>query len=220
MIEIKKFEVSATKHKTLATNKELAWQIWVRVQFASGDPSNWGEFRAYAASWRRIKNRKQPDNDWHDSSLVTDTSLPLWGMNQGPPKKDGLAWRLHNDQDVEIFYKNKVPKVPRSDPKSKETLPDDGVSPNDPGARGIDFGDWHIIMSDEPSSAPIQEGDYVEYWLRAEFQIRDPQTRDVLPLRKQLFCRVRGRFPEYAYRAQVDDLHDDELPFFDSGDPS
>lgn len=238
MVEIDTFEVRAVKHPREANATDLAWKVLVYVRFREEDPRTWGEFRAYGGSWTRTINRThklrnimlnrppQPDpglrsrprRQEFDSQLVENPNLPYWGLNQGP-EGEGAKWRLGNDQHVEIFYAAVVPGVPRSDPQSAKQLPDDDNEPDDP-ATARDRGDlaelgrtWHIIARDEPSHAPVQIGDFVEYWHRGEFQIREPQTRMVLPERRQIFLRVTGKYPTYEYLRYIDSTRVD-LPAF------
>jgi hypothetical protein len=61
-----------------------------------------------------------------------------------------------------------------------------------------------IIVRDEPSKGPFQIGDFVEYWHRGEFQIRDPKTKVALPQRKQIYLRVNGTYPNWTYKKYID----------------
>jgi len=232
MVEIEAWEVEVKKNPNPeeANDESLSWKVLNKIKFKSEDPSNWGEFRAYGGSWTRVLNRThdlrdmmsddspQPNSNLkskprkrEDSSqLETDTYLPFWGLTQGPPKRSGRAWRIGNDQHMEIFYAKVVPRVPRSNPRSREKLNDDDNSPDDPKNANYreDLADlgtrWHIIARDEPSAAPFQIGDYVEYWHRGEFQIRDPKTKNVLSQRKQIYLRVHGTYPDWKYEKFID----------------
>jgi hypothetical protein len=240
-IEIDRFEVEAVKHPDADAN-ELAWKVLVKVRFRSENPQNWGEFRAYGAQWTRVINRthtvrdfmadeepeldpklkSQPRRHEVGNQLETGTHLPFWGLTQGPRRQDGLAWRLGNDQHMNILYAKVVPGVPRSDQESKKELPDDDNAPDkllgmdDPeDFDGLDA-QWHIIARDEPSYRGLQMGDFVEYWHRGEFQIRDPVTKQVLPLKKQMFLRVSGRYPAFVYSKSLDSTTLDLPPFWEA----
>lgn len=238
MVQISRFELDAVKHPTDATPSELTWKVLVKVRFQSDDPRDWGELRAYGATWTRVINRthevrnvmsedapkpdplmrSQPRREERCEQLETHTSLPFWGLSQGPRKHGGLEWRLGNDQHMDILYADVVPGVPRSNPRSTALLPDDQNPPNDLRTES-DAGDfdglgreWHVIARDEPMSSSFQLGDFVEYWHRGEFQIRDPRTRQVLSERKQLFLRVSGSYPEFTYKKHLDTTAGDLPP--------
>jgi len=235
MVEIDHFDVSAVKHPEEAANDRAVWKVVIHVKFKSNDPANWGEFRAYGASWTRILNRthrirdimedvgpvpdaslkSNPRRSETTSQLETKTTLPFWGVSGPPLQQPGLQWRLGNDQHMEIFYAKVVPGVPRSDPDSHHLLPDDDNEPDDPenpicnkvylaglGAQ------WDIVAVDMPEYSPMQAGDYLEYWHRGEFRIRDPQTGMICPQRKQLFCRVGGLYPNFVYTPAIDSVVD------------
>ncbi len=222
--DLKRFEVSAAKHED-ATAKEAMWKVFIHVRFASDDPANWGELRAYGGSWVRTLNRTHAQKDFlggdpeldstlkhnprkHEvvTQLETSTSLPFWGDVQGPKKKNDLEWRLGNDQHIEIFYAKQVKGVPRSMPKSRHFLKDDDNKPDvlakTDRPHEIDLKKWHVVGRDEPSFSPFQLGDYVEYWHHGEFHIRVPSTTKVVA-RRRLHCRVHGTYPKYEYTYYV-----------------
>ena len=233
MVEIERWDVIVTKNPDAdeANDENLSWKVLNKIRFKSADPADWGEFRAYGAMWTRTLNRTHDSRDLMSDAppkanptlrsrprkrevigqLETHTALPFWGLTLGPTKEAGRAWRLGNDQHMEIFYADVVPGVPRSDPDGSDApLQDDDNDPDD-RAEASSPGDlaglgttWHIIARDEPSSGPFQVGDFVEYWHRGEFQVRDPKTRIALPARKQIYLRVNGTFPNWSYRQSID----------------
>ena len=237
MVEIAQWQVVVCKNPVPeeANDESLSWKVLNKIKFKSGDPAEWGEFRAYGGGWTRCLNRTYDEQDVMSDSppglnpklknkprkkeiwgqLETGTYLPFWGLTLGPPKVGGLAWRLANDQHMEIFYAAPVPKVPRSKPRSKERLSDDDNEPNDSKKARCPWDltglgtDWHIIARDEPCYGPVQIGDFVEYWHRGEFQIRDPMTKQILPQRKQIYLRVNGTFPNWVYRKAIDTTEND-----------
>jgi hypothetical protein len=242
MVQIAQFELTAVKHPTDADDSELTWKVLIKVKFQDEDPANWGEFRAYGAAWTRIINRTHEIRDITEDGppkrmapgtpprrkevkgqLVQDTTLPFWGLT-GPQKgKSAPEWRLGIDQHMDILYADIVPGVPRSDPKSKTRLPDDDNKPtnirtvSDPGDfAGLKTKEWHIIARDEPTYGPVQQGDFVEYWHRGEFRVRDPKTQAFCPQRKQLWCRVRGLHPDFTYEPHIDNVVDDAPPSWET----
>jgi len=238
MVEIERWEVIVAKNPDPdeANDEQLSWKVINKIRFKSDDPAKWGEFRAYGAAWTRVLNRTHDARDLvtgeaarnsklksrprkRESAIQfeTDTFLPFWGLTLGPAKQGGRAWRLGNDQHMEIFYAQPVPGVPRSDPHSVAQLVDDDNEPDDP-AEARCPGDlaglgsaWHVIARDEPSYGTLQIGDFVEYWHRGEFQVRDPATRVVLPQRKQIYLRVNGTFPKWKYDPSIDST-EGEMP--------
>lgn len=224
--EVEKFTVDCIKHPTDATDEILAWRILINIKFKSDQPQDWGELRAYGAEWTRTLNRKYEPAEFDatrlpklDSRLkdnprksdncvqfTTHGAYPLWGVD-GPSKVDGREWRLDNDQHIEIFYQRQVSGVPRSMPKSKHMLADDRNKPDDfKRARcptEIAILKNHIVGRDEPMVSGFQIGDFVEYWHRAEFQVRVPHTT-IITARKRLYCRVSGEFPDFRYTSKVE----------------
>ena len=225
--DIETFEVKCIKHPTDATPTAPVWRILIQVRFRSDAPENWGELRAYGASWTRALNRFFEPEDFlsskpprpdpalrfnprveeRHSQLTTHGTCPPWGHAEGPKKVGDREWRLDNDQHIEIFYAKQVSGVPRSMPKSRHLLADDRNPPDRikhaERPEEIDLSSWHIVGRDEPMSSGFQPGDFVEYWHQAEFQVRVPKTTKIVA-RKRLFCRVNGLFPDLAYRAYVE----------------
>jgi hypothetical protein len=237
MVEIEHFEVSAEKHPEDAAPDRAVWKVVIHVKFKSDDPAHWGEFRAYGASWTRLLNRTHVQRNIMDdddvepapdrglksnprrkettSQLETLTTLPFWAVSGPPLQRPGLQWRLGVDQHMEIFYAKVVPGVPRSDPKSQKTLSDDDNEPDDPATplcnqaylAGLGTR-WDIVAVDMPEYSPMQVGDFIEYWHRGEFRIRDPKSGMIFPQRKQLFCRVSGLYPNFVYHPSIDSVVD------------
>ena len=46
-IEVKDFQVTASKHPQESSPSDLVWKVFVKVRFASDDPAEWGELRAF-----------------------------------------------------------------------------------------------------------------------------------------------------------------------------
>lgn len=231
MVEIAKWEVHVVKNPDFqeSNDENLSWKVINKIRFKSDDPADWGEFRAYGGQWTRVLNRthhardmlsdappalnpaqkNQPRKTETKIQLETATYLPFWGLTLGPAKESGRSWRLGDDQHMEIFYAQPIPGVPRSDPRSKNFLSDDDNTPDTPAPYDSDLAglgtEWHIIARDEPSSGPFQQGDFVEYWHRGEFQVRIPKTATVLPQRQQIYLRVNGTFPNWQYVQAIDE---------------
>ena len=67
-IVIADFEVTASKNIN-ADSTNLEWEVLVKVRFASEDPAEWGEFRAFAGGWIRSSPGKpgvEPIRTAHD----------------------------------------------------------------------------------------------------------------------------------------------------------
>jgi hypothetical protein len=224
--EVAKFEVVPEKHpsrlRAIHYGNYPKWLIRIYVKFKSDDPKDWGEFRAYGAFWCRRVNRKyqplyktggkltsdptlksSPSKTEFYANFSDNTGFPVW-EGEGP-KGEGNIPRLGRDQHMEIFYAQPVPKVPRSDPKSKLLLYDDDNTPDDIHSHEtrrpheIDLRMWHIVARDEPiAEGTFQMGDWIHYEHQAEYSIRVPGTVQIVA-RRRLCCRVLGHFPDYEY---------------------
>jgi hypothetical protein len=133
-IEVARFDVSAVRNAKAGAN-HLGWKVLIHVRFASDDPKNWGELRAFGGAWRRKINRTvvktgvRSDTtsqllaplgadqfDIEEAHLGLSRQLPFWGHAETPTGLQGKDVRLGNDQHIEIFYSQSVPGIPRSDP--------------------------------------------------------------------------------------------------------
>ena len=159
-IGVQKFEVSAKQHPD-ASSTSLQWKVFVKVQFTSEDPRQWGELRAFGGGWRRSINRTVVKTgvrtestsqllkpltqlvDIEDCDLVVRKKwLPVWGHLQKPYDVD---LRLGNDQHIEIFYRQAVPGVPRSTRR--------GYAPNKYGNSGLE--QYDPSFDENPSDMEI-----------------------------------------------------------------
>ncbi|WP_374981776.1 hypothetical protein PSGK_14490 [Pseudomonas solani] len=141
-IVVKDFDVTAVKHPDASSNN-ISWLVVININFASDDPAEWGELRAYGGSWircRKINNANKVKEqatqvmNMRDLDGIDDIenchvqisavrNLPLWPCER-PTDNDELKradMRLGNDQHIEIFYSKVVSGVPRSKPTTKNS---------------------------------------------------------------------------------------------------
>jgi hypothetical protein len=224
-IKVKEFRVCAYRHPKAGPNR-LKWRVWILVRFASDNPADWGELRAFGGGLTRVHTVKDDEirkrsafgqllrsrTGLEGPALDYAKALPVWTYPTVPEALQGADVRLANDQHMKIYYAKEVPMVRRSrrDGRLSRVHDDweydpfyDGEAWNDPATSRhpshIDLNRWHIIGKDAPSSdINLATGDQVEYLHQAEFQIRVPFSLKVVA-RKRLSLMVRGYQPAFNY---------------------
>ncbi len=158
-IEIARFTVEAQRHPD-ADDDNMQWVVFVKIDFKSADPANWGELRAYGGAWVRKINRTRVktgerredhaqvvapiDIDIEDLDVVPDAvrNLPPWPGYRPTSDRNLMRkdLRLGNDQHIEVFYSKPIPGVPRSYPATKSMRKDPKYLSFDPmvDAEGFD----------------------------------------------------------------------------------